>query len=239
MAVNLKAELEASRSLVELLELADRTRQLYQSARIPLPDALRRLLGSGVGGDELAAVIPQPSLPPSPPEADADWSWIPLTDGAPTSLIKAILRGQNEGMRSKDLYERIRSFGARSSLGSVSNAAVKLQEQGVLERSDDGSWKLLKSEAAGIIHEGHLWGPKNTFRPQELAAHRRGAILYVLRINPGGLQLAQITDQLRRMDWIRAPINKDLVKGDMDWLLGERKVRRITNSRKWVLALEG
>ena len=64
------------------------------------------------------------------------------------------------------------------------------------------------------------------------------AILQLLGANHGGFQLVQLTEELRRLGWVRAPINKDLLKADMDWLLGKKKVRRIGNSRKWGLVLE-
>jgi hypothetical protein len=239
MAVNLKAELEASKSLVELLELADRTRQLYQSARLPLPDALRRLLGSNGNLDEgIIAGALQKIVPPIPPEAEADWSWVPQNEGAPMTLIKAILRANPTPLRSTELHERIVQLGIDASLGTVSNAAVRLEGNGIIKR-EDGCWSLINVKEAGVIFGGHIWGPRETFTAQELAAHRRLAILQILAAKTGGLQLVQITEELRRTEWVHAPINKDLVKADMDGLLGKRKVRRIGNSRKWGLALEG
>lgn len=239
MAVNLKAELEASKSLVDLLELADRTRQLYQSARLPLPDALRRLLGSNnTQHDGYSATLAQSAVPPNPPEAEHDWAWVPLSESAPVTLIKALLR-RNDGLRSKELYEQIAALEIEASLGTVSNAAVRLESHGIIVRDvDSQAWKLVKPEMAGVIGDGYVWGPPDSFTMQELAAHRRQAILQLLGANHGGLQLVQLTEELRKLGWVRAPINKDLLKGDMDWLLGKHKVRRIGNSRKWGLALE-
>ena len=142
-------------------------------------------------------------------------------------------------MRSKELYRRIIPLGIEASLGTVSNAAVRLESHGIVTRGDDQRWKLAKPEMAGVIGEGYVWGAADSFTMQELAAHRRQAILQLLGANHGGLQLVQLTEELRRLGWVRAPINKDLLKGDMDWLLGKHKVRRIGNSRKWGLALEG
>ena len=238
MAVNLKAELEASKSLVELLELADRTRQLYQGARLPLPDALRRLLGSnGVPQTGYSTPLAQ-AIPPIPPEAEHDWAWVPLVECSPITLIKALLRG-SDGLRSKELYEQITPLGIEASLGTVSNAAVRLESHGIVTREDDQRWKLVKPELSGVISEGYVWGPADSFTMQELAAHRRQAILQLLGANHGGIQLVPLTEELRKLGWVKAPISKDLLKGDMDWLLARNKVRRIGNSRKWGLALEG
>ena len=93
---------------------------------------------------------------------------------APTlTLIKALLRG-SEGLRSKELYEQIIPLGIEASLGTVSNAAVRLEGHGIVTRGDDQRWKLVKPEMAGVIGErGYVWGPADSFTMQELAAHRR------------------------------------------------------------------
>jgi hypothetical protein len=69
-----------------------------------------------------------------------------------------------------------------------------------------------------------------------MAAHRREAILHILQTFRSGLQTVQIVERLREFAWVKAPVNKDLLKGDMDVLVGEGKVRHSGNSKKWVLA---
>jgi len=236
VTVNLKNEMEATKSLLELLQKADETRALYQKLRLPLPDPLKRLLGSGNNGSGLnsgtGTISTESPIPPMPPEADSDWAWVKTVDCSPHTLVKALLRQSPDPAKSKELYEKIAQLGLRVSLGTVSNAANRLQTYGILDRDSEDRWFLLKQEEAGVIHEGYLWGPKSTFNPPELAAHRREAILFILSKSAGGLQMAQITAQLRAADWLRADVNKDLTKGDVEKLVGENKIHRMPGYSK-------
>jgi hypothetical protein len=224
--------------LVDLLEKAEETRRVYQSLRLPLPDALRRLIGSN-GTDEAGGAASGFKLPAMPPEAADDWTWIPLAESSPGTLVRALLHVATGPLKSKELYEQINAMGINASLGTVSNAAVRLETQEIIRRDVGGGWVIAKPDQAGIISEGHMWGPQSIFTAQELAAHRREAIIQLLRKWSGGLQMVQLTEQLRQLDWLRAPVNKDLVKADLDRLQGENKVRRaLGHSRKWVLVEE-
>ena len=221
--------------LVDLLEKAEQTRQFYQGLRLPLPDALRRLIGSkGVGATS------EFKLPAMPPEATDDWTWIPLAESSPVTLVRALLRVATAPLKSKELYEQANAMGINVSLGTISNAAVRLETQQIIRRDDDGAWLIAKPDQAGVILEEHMWGPQSIFTAQELAAHRREAVLQILGKWPGGLQMVQLTEHLRQLEWLRAPVNKDLVKADLDRLQGENRVRRaLGHSKKWVLVLEG
>jgi hypothetical protein len=95
---------------------------------------------------------------------------------------------------------------------------------------------LLKVEKAGLVRDGRLWAPPGVFAKPEMAAHRREAILHVLKHFPTGLQTVQIVEQLRNCSWLHAPVNKDLLKLDMESLLEAKKVRRRGNTKKWELA---
>ncbi|MGC2193227.1 MAG: hypothetical protein WA628_01040 [Terriglobales bacterium] len=240
MPVSLKDELAASKMLVDLLEKAEQTRQFYQGLRLPLPDALRRLLGSnGTGLETGTGSAASFKLPAMPPEAGDDWAWILVKECSPGTLIKVLLRQPKTALRSKELFERINALDVVASLGTVSNAAVRLETQEVITRDPQGAWTLAKSDEAGILYEGYVWGPQSIFTVHELAAHRREAILQILRKWPGGLQMVQLTEHLRQLEWLRAPVNKDLVKADLDRLQGEGKVRRaLGHSKKWVLATQ-
>ncbi len=240
MGINLKDELAAYKSLTELLTKAEETRILYQTLRLPLPDPLRRLLGSNgnsaVSGSAAGKSHIASPIPPMPPEAESDWAWVKVEECSPHTLVKAVLRRDPEPTKSKDIYEKVVALGLRVSLGTVSNAATRLQTYGILDRDDENRWLLKKTEEAGIIHEGYVWGPRGTFTSQELAAHRREAILYILSKFPGGLQMAQITAQLQAADWLRAEVNKYLTKGDVENLAGANKIHRIAgHSKKWQL----
>ncbi len=240
MGINLKGEMEATKSLLELLAKADETRSLYEKLRLPLPDPLRRLLGSNANGLRSSSMngstAVESPVPPMPPEADSDWAWVKLEDCSPHTLAKAILRQSPEPLRSKEIYEKVVGYGLNVSLGTVSNAATRLETYEIFTRDTEGRWHMAKPDEAGVVHEGYLWGPRDTFSSQELAAHRRDAILFILSNAAGGLQMAQITAQLRAVDWLRADVNKDLTKGDVEKLLGQGKIHRMPGySKKYQL----
>jgi len=97
-------------------------------------------------------------------------------------------------------------------------------------------WSLLSPESAPILHDGYIWGPPEIFTTQELAVHRREAILHLLRFYRAGLQTSQIIELLQKCAWVHAPVNKELVQDDVQLLSKAEKIRRRGNSRKWELA---
>ncbi len=225
------AEQEALRSLMELLDQAKKTRALYERAHMTFPEPLKRVLGmNGAGGQGAVSHIPAPDVP-VPAEAKPDWAWVRQEVAAPTSIGLAVLREGGGPIRAKDVVERVLEILPNTSRGSIANLGTRLEEEDVIRRTDDG-WELKKQEAAPIFNQGYVWGPETIFTKQELASHRRDAILYTLSFFPTGLQTVQIVDELRKCSWVHAPINKDLVKDDMAILASQRKVRR-GSSKKW------
>jgi hypothetical protein len=73
----------------------------------------------------------------------------------------------------------------------------------------------------------------------ELAAHRRDAILHILQHFEMGLEVVQLVEQLTNCSWVIAPVNKDLLKADVQVLESEGKIRRRGNTRKWEIAPPG
>jgi hypothetical protein len=227
--------MEAYRALANLLEQAERTRSLFQQAGVSVPDTLQRLLR----GDSTASGSNAGSIfrPPAPPEAEPDWVWISIADTTATTLSLAIVRGTREPLTTREIRERIVALGStheRVLVGTVANAGTRAAQHGDISRDEEGRWILLKKEAAAIIHEGNVWGPPRVFQMQELAAHRRDAIVHLLRQNPVGLQQMQISAMLKQGDQLSSeiPSNKDLIKADMEAMNGAR-VRRVGNSKKW------
>jgi hypothetical protein len=230
------AEEEAVQSLAELLAQARKCRMLYERANMSLPEPLKRVLGmNGMG-----RVVPvRPRIPPlerqsRPPEAQDNWISIEARHATPTTLGPAILRASNKAMRAKDVVAAITRMLPDVNRGSIANIGARLEGK-IISRTKDG-WTLIDQAKAGILHGSMFWGPPELFGKTELAAHRREAILHLLRCFPGGLQIIQIVDQLRECSWIQAPINKDLVKADMGVLGKEGRVRRVGNSKKWEIA---
>lgn len=122
--------------------------------------------------------------------------------------------------------------------GSVANVLTRLSKSEKADRTDSG-WALLNRTDAPSLHEGHLWGVVDVFEAQEVAAHRRMAILHVLGQFPGGLQIAQIVEMLLdKSPWFNRdiPCNKDHVKEDMSELDRLDKAKRQGGSGKWALA---
>jgi hypothetical protein len=227
------AEQEALRSLMEWLEQAKKCQTLYERAHMALPEPLKRVLGMERNGDKPSGShIAAPEKPPMPPEAEPDWIWINQTDATATSVVLAVLRGAKGPLRAKDVAERVTAILPGASYGTVANVGSRLNEKQI-RRTEDG-WLLLTPESAGVIYQSKFWGSPAVFDKFELAAHRRDAILHILRFFRTGLQTVQILGELQKCNsWVRAPINKDLLKEDMEVLQEKGKVRRRGNSKKW------
>lgn len=231
----IRAEGEAAKSLVDLITQAEKCQVLHEQANMSLPEPLKRMLGmNGLGG--IAAVghrIDPPERPTHPREYQTNWISIEAKYATPTAISLAVLRPSREPMRARDVVAAVTKIIPNVPSGSIANLGSRLQGK-LINRTGDG-WSLIDLAKAGILHNGILWGPPEIFGKFELAAHRREAILHILRCFLGGLQLNQLVEQLGGCSWVQAPINKDLVKADMTFLDGEGKVRRRGNSKKWVV----
>jgi hypothetical protein len=229
----ISAEQEAIQSLSRLIDLAKECERLYQRAHMAMPEPLKRLFAvNGTAPKTTASLIAAPEGPGAPSEAKSDWVYIRQDEATTTSIVLAILRASQSRVRAKELIERVTAILPNTLRGSINNIGTRLTESGQISRTDEG-WKLEKPETAGILYETYLWGPAEIFQKSELAAHRRNAILHVLSNFDSGLQTRQIVEQLGKCSWVQAPVNKDLVKADMDLLQRDGKVRRRGNSKKW------
>jgi hypothetical protein len=229
------AEMEATQGLVELYAQAKKCQALFERAHMALPEPLRRVLGMNGTEDKTSAPpnITAPVRPPMPVDATPDWIWIMANAASPASLVLAVLRESKMAVRPKELIDRVTSI-VDVPAGTVYNAGPRLERKGLITRSDDG-WQLVKKDAAGLIHKGFFWGALNSFGKSELAAQRREALLHVLGFHPTGLQIVQILQQLKRCSWVAAPVNKDLIKEDIQVLSDLGKVERQGNTKNWKL----
>jgi hypothetical protein len=233
------AERQAFQSMLELYEQAKRCQRLFEQAEMALPEALQRFLGvsEGIAKQSPARLargsvkIPPPERRNAPSDAGPDWIAIDARRASATPIALALLRQVGSPMRPKDLFTKITEILPNVPSGTIANIGTRLQGD-VIDRGDEG-WRLLKPEEAGVLHDGFLWGAPSKFGKQELAAHRRDAILHILRHFPTGLQTVQLVEQLKNCSWVHAPVSKDLLKADMEILAGEQKVRRRGNSKKW------
>jgi hypothetical protein len=233
-----EVEQKAARSLLELLDKAQECRELYEKAKMSLPEPLMRVLGMSENGSKPPARVeisgPMPSRKPH--GFSNDWIWIDVKDASPTSLVLAILKDSASAVRAKDVTTKVAELLPESNSGSVANIGNRL-DGSVIRRDADG-WVLIQRERGGEVFDGKLWGPPSIFNKHELAAHRRDAILHVLRGFKSGLQTSQLTERLNGSSWVKAPVNKDLVKEDMEALASAKRIRRRGNSQKWELAPE-
>jgi hypothetical protein len=230
------AELEATRSLVELYEQAKKCQTLFERAHMALPEPLRRVLGINGAGEKSAkpSNISPPEKPSMPVDAAPDWIWIKAIDASPASVTLAVLRASKGAVRPKDIIDRVTAI-LDVPAGTIYNVGPRLEKQQVIRRNEEG-WVLLKPENAGLVYKGNFWGPLSAFGKVEQAAQRREALLHVLSFHPTGLQIVQIVQQLKRCSWVVAPINKDLIKEDIGVLAALKKVERQGNTKNWKIA---
>lgn len=235
MTHNLKAETEALRSLADLLEQAEKVKGMFERAGSALPDALQRLVRSN--GHSRSHQLEAAFKPANtPPEFEADWVWVDLKSAVAGTLALAVLRASPEALTTREIHERVQKLPGMSDvlMGTIANAGTRAFENHVITRTEDGQWLLTEPSKAAVIYGDHIWGRPEAFQMQELASHRRDAIVYLLRQNPIGLQQMQIVAQLRQNDLVRppVPVSKSLVKADLETMDGER-VRKRGNSKKW------
>jgi hypothetical protein len=232
----INAEQEALKSLMDLYEQSRKCQQLYERAGMAIPEVLQRVLGmngsnhKANGRTRVPPSIPPPARPNEPAGIEPDWIWINVEDASPTSVVLAILRASIDPLRHKDIVDRVIKLLPNVTIGSIGNIGTRLEGK-ILERTPDG-WRLLDHTSAGVLKDGFLWGPQTIFSKQELAAHRRDAILHVLAHHKTGLQTVQIVEELNNCSWVKAPINKDLLKADLEILRSKGKIKR-GSSKKW------
>jgi hypothetical protein len=233
----LTAEHEAAQSLSDLITQAKRCRDLHERARMALPEPLKRMLGINTNGSKKPVVsIPPPERPSLPVGADSDWVCIKASDAYPTSVALAVLRGSDGPMMAKDVVSAVTDILPNVRRGSINNVGTRLHGKEI-KRSKEG-WELIHPETAPILQDGMIWGSPTVFGKQELAVHRREAVLHLIRTVPAGLQTSQIIDHLKNCAWVHAPISKELVQDDVEYWFAENKIKRSGNSKKWVVRPE-
>lgn len=231
-------EAEAYSSLQHLMEEAQKTKAMFVRAGLPIPATLWRMFGESkpsARGTEGAINVPPIEEPNRPAGVDQDWIWIAIPDAITITLVKAIMGRAGKALRPKEIVQQVQAIRPELSTGGVYNTAKYLVNADLLDRTDEG-WALKGNPAVPILNGKYLWAPPDILQKQEVAAHRREAILHILKVFKTGLQILQIVEMLKRMTQCRAPVSKDLVKVDMEVMQDEKKVRKAGSSKKWVLA---
>lgn len=237
MGNDFKATAQAYQKFAQVLEDLEATKLLFESAGEPLPEQLKEFFGVRHSGGKIhqpLMTIQQPRRASRPEEVGDEWISVEVKEVTATGLVLAVLRQASAPLPAKEVVELVTKINPHIPRGSINNIGTRLART-LIHRTDEG-WRLLDPNKAGIICDGYLWGPKDIFDKPEIAAHRREAILQILRAFSSGLQTVQIVDQLRGTPWVHAPASKDLVKADMELLERNGKVRKISNSRKWCLS---
>ena len=155
------------------------------------------------------------------PEAEPDWIWINQADATATSVVLAVLRGARGIVRAKDVAEKVTAILPSASYGTVANVGSRLNEKQI-RRAEDG-WLLLTPETAGVVFRasfGVLLPSLTSLNWQRIGVTR-------FSTSCGSFEPAlkhPILGELQKCNsWVRAPINKDLLKEDMEALQGEGK----------------
>jgi hypothetical protein len=236
MGHDFKATAQAYLKFSQVLDDLEKCKKLFEFAGEPLPEQLKEFMGVSRSFGRKTETLVTISPPPRhsrPTEANNEWISVKVEDASATGLVLAVLRQASGPTKAKDMTEQVAQLNPLIPRGSVHNIGTRLD--GTLISRSDAGWSLIDPKKAGILHGGFLWGPKDVFDKTEIAAHRREAILTILKGFPSGLQTVQIVEQLRGRDWVQAPASKDLVKSDMELLEAYNKVRRMGNSRKWCI----
>jgi hypothetical protein len=212
----------------------------YENAGMAPPDRIVRFMTSSAASvadpKPRMPQLPPPARPQQPPDARPSWLWLPFDSVTPTTAILAILRTAGGTLSPSDIKARIDALREEPvSKGVVANIGTRLDGKDIV-RTDDG-WSLLNREAAPVLHESNVWGPKEAFETYDIAEHRRRCVMHVLRQQE--LQVMQILRTLEECSWIHAPLSKDLLKTDLQLLDSENKAKRIGNSGKWRLTQKG
>jgi len=239
MKADLQSEILAASSYLRLLNEAQECKRLHEKAGIALPIPLLRLLGEegvAVGHEQMMLKTSSPDIDSSrlatkPDEAEREWVSIKAKDASPTTIALAVLGSLDEPIKAKALANRVTSISPNIVGGSIYNLLRRLEDGGDVT-SDTNGWILANQDAAGLLSGEYIWAPPSRFTKQDLAAHRREAIVHILR-NESSMQIMEIVERLHQWEWVKAPVNKDLLKADMQVLEEQGLVRRIANTRNW------
>jgi hypothetical protein len=143
----------------------------------------------------------------------------------------AVLRANAAPMRPRDIIEQVQGYSPDVGATVIYNMGPRLKGD-LIDTSSDG-WTLRHPEQAPLVTNGYLWGLPASLAVHEVAAFRRHGILHILKFFDSGLELLQLVEWLKKcQQWVKAPVNKDLVKADIAELAEAGKIKRRGNTRK-------
>ena len=125
---------DAAAGMAEVLELAERTEKLHEAAGLAVLERLGAFLGRNVAPAEQRGL----RRPARPVEAQAGWMWRPVGECLPITLLRALLRMNSTGMRSRELFERVLFLNVDVHYASVAFAAQRLEARRLIRREGTG-----------------------------------------------------------------------------------------------------
>jgi hypothetical protein len=225
---------DAGKALEGFLEAAQALRETFARANMQLPD-FQKIFGNGTREVVTSVQIAPPERPTPPVGAEADWIAIDRDKAQASHILLAVLHDAGGFMRAKEVVAAVNAIAPEVRRVSIHNAANRLDGKSI-ERTREG-WKLIGGAKSGIIANDLYWTPIEICTVHEKAAHRRDAILHILGQFTSGLQPLQLLEQLGNCSsWMKAPVNKDLLKEDINILKEAGLIRRRGNTTKLELA---
>ncbi len=227
-------DVKATQAFLSWVEEGKKVWDMYEQSGLSVPPTLKRAFSEELSSTGKNRIRPASVRPPDRPDAPSgtedDWIWIPAKDVSARMLVLALLNGKNP-IPVRDIINSVKEILPTTPDGSVYNIGAQEKK---IQKTDDG-WKLIAGAKAPVLHKSFVWGPREVFQKQDLAAFRRFGIRHLLAITPGGLQVVQISKQLQNADWLRTPLSKDLVKLDLFLMKKHTMVKQQGNSKKWIL----
>lgn len=232
--------------MLGLMDQAEKVAAQFNSAGITLPSRLARFLDDTSAledSEPTAASKYRPKIVATrPPSVPPDWLWVRTREATPATLALAYLRERGSPTLSsviaEGLSERLQALGRSLNPGSVFNALARMEGLS-LRRDEAGAWSLLKPDDAPFLADEFVWGLPSSFQDFELSAIRREAIRQVLSQAGDGLmqmQIVEVLDEWKKKKVLAGvAISKDVVKADLDWLRSHDEIKKLTNTRRWIM----
>jgi hypothetical protein len=227
-------ERQVTKAWDKLLDDAEACRDLYLQAGKPVPARLRRFLSDDDAGleTETKIVVPPPVMPPRPSVAAQDWIWLDHVNLTPATAVRTVLQAATEPMPVREVIEAVHRLGVEASEGTVANIGTRLHNLGQIVRSELG-WKAQALGEVPVLYKGNAWGAPGTFDKTEVASYRRACLLHVFALSSDGLQPMQLLKTMETCDWFKVPLNKDILKLDLENMIEDGAIKRIGATGKY------
>lgn len=221
---------KAAQSVINLIAAIRECKSVHDNAGLGYPDILARIVAPH---NALPSRVEEGMNETRPDGVGVDWVWIKVREAYSTTLALAVLRILGSPSPPNQLTAKVTEMRPDLSTGSIYNLGVRLEGKSIT-RSNEG-WSLIDESKAPVLDGDTIWSPQESLSSHEIAAIRRRAIKELLTEYSAGLEAVQILERLLKHTSLKAPVNKDLVKSDLEKMFSEGDIRRRGNTRKWEL----